>query len=167
MIAPYTHLLDYRNAELQEAVAKGEQMAKDASFIPPLETFPELAVPLTSGKAYGDYLMLDTTDGSVGPYKIAIAAFQPTYSADDPRAWREECDSPTKPLKEYLDDLKTQLEQLERVAYIDGSEHTVLYPPEAEDTAEVCEGICFPSTTDFPLTITPEGEIYLQSSWVA
>ena len=71
-IAPWTPLMDYRGEDFQFAISKvAEEAAKYPNYIPPFETFPEWVVPLTSGLRWGDYLLLDTTDGTSGRHDIS------------------------------------------------------------------------------------------------
>ncbi|KAI0379781.1 hypothetical protein F5Y04DRAFT_114391 [Hypomontagnella monticulosa] len=74
------------------------------------ERWPPWVVQLTTGTdREGSCWMLDTSDGTVTRYCVMKYVYAPTYPKDDPRAWRDRmCDDETKPLKDWLDELRKE-----------------------------------------------------------
>ncbi|KAI1080830.1 hypothetical protein F5B20DRAFT_95990 [Whalleya microplaca] len=79
--------------------------------------FPPWVVPLAYGKNHGDYLMFDTTDGTVTRYQVTGGGYPPEYAADDPRSWRNECEPGSEPLAELLSKWKAKHESLEWIGF--------------------------------------------------
>lgn len=75
--------------------------------------------------------------GTITRYLLALGAFDPTYAADDPRSWRDQCDDETKPLKEYLDSWRAPLQNLEWILHFQKGDAVLLYAPESPKEAEV------------------------------
>ncbi|KAH7070684.1 hypothetical protein BKA63DRAFT_545167 [Paraphoma chrysanthemicola] len=84
--------------------------------------FPDWVVALTYGKVHGQYIMLDTTDGTALSYSVQ-ALHDPVYEADDPRAWRNECANPGSMarLSDILNEWKHDYEQLNLIGQTNGN----------------------------------------------
>ncbi|TGJ81566.1 hypothetical protein E0Z10_g7209 [Xylaria hypoxylon] len=78
------------------------------------ETWPPWVVQLTTGTdREGQCLMLDTTDGTVTMYCVMRYLYEPTYSSDDPRAWRDRmCDYETRTLTDQLEEWRREYRNL-------------------------------------------------------
>ncbi|KAF2649565.1 hypothetical protein K491DRAFT_668733 [Lophiostoma macrostomum CBS 122681] len=76
-------------------------------------TIPEWVVALFHGKVLGQFIMLDTTDGTVMRYEPQWIR-DPVFQAADPRAWRNECANPgkTERLSNVLDEWKEEYASL-------------------------------------------------------
>lgn len=63
MVAPSTHMIDYRGPRFLEALAAGRQNEAGYNYVPPFVDLPSHVISLTAGRIHGDFLLLDTTDG--------------------------------------------------------------------------------------------------------
>ncbi|CAJ2509551.1 Uu.00g145770.m01.CDS01 [Anthostomella pinea] len=138
MIRPYTKLNNFAGEAFQAAIKHGaEWVADEKTYIPPFVDLPEWVVSLTYGETNGDYLLLDTTDGTITRYLLDLTSYEPTYDETDPRSWRDKCDDETKPLRQYLDGIRAELTALDGIAHFWQGEPQVLNPPESPDRAQV------------------------------
>ncbi|KAI1352906.1 hypothetical protein F5Y01DRAFT_70698 [Xylaria sp. FL0043] len=119
-IAPEAFPCDYRVLARQDLSPRDTpgwvcNVRRDAGFVTDRgngpraraeeETWPPWVVQLTTGTdREGLCYMLDTTDGTVTMYCVMKCLYEPTYSSDDPRAWRDRlCDFETRTLADQLD----------------------------------------------------------------
>lgn len=68
-VAPSTHLIDYRGSGVRDMMGKGEKFNETFdAVLPPWFSPPPHVVSLTTGKKNGDWLLLDTSDGTLIHY---------------------------------------------------------------------------------------------------
>lgn len=70
MIAPNTHLLDFRGDSVQKALEGGADLENPPNYVPPFIELPPWVVSLTTGGKHGWYLLLDTSDGTSAGFVI-------------------------------------------------------------------------------------------------
>ncbi|KAI0437934.1 hypothetical protein F4803DRAFT_119822 [Xylaria telfairii] len=78
------------------------------------EIWPPWVMQLTTGTdREGQCCMLDTTDGTVTMYCVMKSLYDPTYSSDDSRAWRDRlCDFETRTLADQLEQWRREYQNM-------------------------------------------------------
>ncbi|RYC55364.1 hypothetical protein CHU98_g10839 [Xylaria longipes] len=124
-IAPEAYPCDYRVLAREDLAPRNTpgwvfDVRHDAAFVTDRgseqrvrveeETWPPWVVQLTTGvDREGQCFMLDTTDGTVTMYCVMKCLYEPTYSSDDPRAWRDRlCDFETRTLADQLEEWRRE-----------------------------------------------------------
>jgi len=115
-VAPETFPCDYRrNYFKSPSFGKGNMPYE----VPPTEKgfeFPPWVISLTNGKKHGDWLLLDTTDGTAIRYQLP-GGWPPEYAEDDPRSWRNSCELPAEKLGDFLAKWKKNYEDLNWIGF--------------------------------------------------
>ncbi|RMZ84794.1 hypothetical protein DV737_g977, partial [Chaetothyriales sp. CBS 132003] len=145
-IKRYTHLYDFRGEAYQAALEKVSKGGNDTAlsddlkfqFQVPWITVPPWVICLTTGLKHGDFLLLDTSDGTITKYISFYGYYDPDYAEDDRRHWRDECTTTTKNIREYFQDLKDEIENQKWLAYFSHGRPTMMYPEDSPQKAEVC-----------------------------
>ncbi|KAI0124097.1 hypothetical protein BJ170DRAFT_638146 [Xylariales sp. AK1849] len=115
---------DYDDGEQAPDEEGGEMSPKE-------EIWPPWVVQLTAGTdREGECYMLDTTDGTVTRYCVSRYQYAPTYSREDPRAWRDRmCLLETRTLGEQLDEWRREYRDMAFLGLpnVDGGDYPSLF----------------------------------------
>lgn len=113
-IKPDTSMYDFQSEPYHAALRRNDL----ENCIPPFLDLPPWAICLKTGYAKaGDYLILDTSDGTITNYDFPGCSFDLTYPAEDPRHWRDKCADSTHTAKQYFDNLAIEWKRLRIIAY--------------------------------------------------
>lgn len=97
---------------------------------------------LTNERKHDDYLLLDTSDGTVTrSVPFPGYADPPDYADDDPRRWRDECADETLPVKEYFERLMRELEDQVWLPYFEKGRPTMMWELEDPDMTKYVKSI--------------------------
>lgn len=78
--------------------------------------------------------------GTITPWMCVDAAYPQVYTADDPRAWRNECQGETLPIRDFFERVKKELETLRFIPCFKADHDIrprILFPEESPERAEV------------------------------
>ncbi|QIW97290.1 hypothetical protein AMS68_002808 [Peltaster fructicola] len=141
VITRNTRLIDFHDERVSKALRKATQEEKHLrsrylEYIQqPLLDLPPWVVCLTTGMVHGDYLLLDTSDGTVTRYMVVDSSHDPDYAQGDPRSWRNECSKRTMPVREYFLMIRIDIDALLWIPWIHDKAPDVMFPGDSPGEA--------------------------------